>query len=227
MLKDAWKADADAGLEKAAQIDIKALASDGTDRLREFWDKLSPETKSTLVNSLIGGALGGGAMGGMGMLSAPEGQGLHRAIGSGVLGAILGALAGGAGTAGYHAAAGGRRLPGEIHGHHSLGDRLSNALVGTAWSHPALTTGGLAGGYFSGRGLLDTIKGISKSRAAREEKALAGSHGPLADLAHMDVIDAAEHLGGDFGPPLKMVAALPLGVGAGYLLDKYIKGQYD
>jgi hypothetical protein len=282
----AWKADADAGLTKAAaDIDIKALASGGVDRLREFWANLPPETKSTLVNSLIGGALGGAAAGGMGMMSAPEGQGLHRAVGTGTLGAILGALAGGAGTAGYHALTGGRALPGEVKGHRAIGDTAADIVVGGMVRHPMLSLGGILGGLTSSSGIWGTIRGLNAATERTTEREvdpvirqqvndlntqirnlrsqlrntvnrhqrtrLADEIGILKhdvrelrprmqrEIQRVDnpilrnlragqrmeaYLSAADRLQ---GAPIRAVAGLPVGLGLGYLADKYIKGEYE
>ena len=212
-----WKADANAGLEKAA-IDVQALASGGIDRLKEYWDQLSPGTKQTMLNALIGGAVGGTAMGGMGFMTAPEGQGLSSAVSKGLMGALLGSVAGGAGTAGYNALTSGRVLPGEVEGGRSLGDKVSDSVVGSMVSNPFLTAGGTIGGISAVTGAHSIMTNAGSIEKLRAAVAKAGSRG--ARISEM-LPHAAKITGGALG-----VAALPAGLAMGYLLDKYLKGDY-
>ena len=208
-----WRKEAQAGLDRAK---VPALASGGTDRLAEYWKSLSPETRRTLVNTVLGGAAGGGAMGVMGALAAPEGRALHRGISSAMLGSVLGSLAGGAGTAAYEAVAKGRSLPGEVKGTRPLGDTLSDKVVGGMIHNPALTTGTVAGGYLTATGL-DRVLGIANRMDEANRTLRPGER--LATLARGG---AALGLGG-----AARVAALPAGMTLGYLIDRYIKGNYE
>ena len=215
MTKTAWRKEAQAGLDKVAQVHPKALSSGGTDQLSHYWNSLSDDTKSTLINSILGGVAGGGALGTMGALAAPKGQALHRGISSAMLGSILGAITGGAGTAAYRTVAGGRRLPDEIKGHRPIGDTVSDKIVGTMIHNPATTAGLGIGGYFGGSGLLSASKGLNAMHAARKKLP------PGARLLPYSAV--MEHMGG----PTFSMAALPAGVGLGYMLDRYIKGNYE
>lgn len=209
-----WKLEAQQGLDKVA-VSSTALGSGSLDALKNYWDGLSAETKSTLVNSALGGALGGTAMGTMGALSAPQGQGLGKGISMAALGTLLGSLAGGSGTMAYNAVSNGRQLPGEVRGHRAVGDTLANTVVGGALKNPGLTAGTVAGGWSAGLGLkalMAKYKDFNKD---------------FKDLAPGERLAPIMAIGSRGIGPMTRIAALPAGMALGYLIDKYIKGDYE
>ena len=209
-----WKKEAQAGLEKVA-VSHKSLSSGGMDRLTEYWNMLSPETKQTLINSIIGGTVGAGSMGIMGALSAPEGHGLSKGVNSAMMGSILGALTGGAGTAAYNALSSGRVLPGEVKDKRPFSESASDKVVGSMLHNPLFTAGTVGGGYFAAKGGHELLGNVGELENIMKNMT-AGTKIPAYSKAlHMA------------SPSLLGLAALPAGMTMGYLADKYLKGDYE
>jgi len=134
----------EAGFSEAIDS-IGGMIGDAPDRLGEFWSKLGPDTKQTLTNTLIGGALGGGAGLGMGMLDDDK----DNQMSSGGMGALLGALAGGAGTLGYQTLTGKNNMFNEPK-KTDLADSAVDMAGSAAIRNPGLVLGTLAGGAWAG-----------------------------------------------------------------------------
>lgn len=226
-----WKLEAQQGLDKIA-VSSTALGSGSLDALKNYWDGLSAETKSTLVNSALGGALGGTAMGTMGAMSAPQGQGLGKGISMAALGTLLGSLAGGSGTMAYNAVSNGRQLPGEVKGHRAVGDTVASTVVGGMLKNPGLTAGTVGGGWLAGGGIkamLSHINSFNKKELEAAAKTPAKTIDPLTfkNLIAGERGTAVRDLGLKLLGPSRNIAALPAGITLGYLIDKYIKGDYE
>jgi hypothetical protein len=132
-------------MDKEAQI-MEALQNAGTgimdavkgtpDKLSEFWNNLSDTQKSTITNSLAGGAIGG--------------------LGSGLLGgdmkdstlaALLGAGAGAGLTLGGKALFGDAKLPAEAESGPGIIGSVAGGIGNTVASNPFLTLGTGLGAY--------------------------------------------------------------------------------
>lgn len=139
MTREEWIKDAQAGIEEAGNH-IEKVA---------FLDNLPEGTKSDLIKSLLGGAVGSAVMGGVGAATADEGENaLLRALKYGGLGALGGTAATGAGLAAKDLLMGGRRLEGETGGTRNPVDALTDVTTGAFMGHPLTALGTLGGGIF-------------------------------------------------------------------------------
>ena len=230
--KDAgWRKSAQSALD-SVKFDPQAMMTNTKDRLHEFWAKLSPATKQTLLNSAIGGLVGGGVGGAAGMAYSEPGHGLSEMVSKGLLGGAMGGAAAGLGTAGYQAATSGRVLPGEERGL-APADRLANTVVGGMAHNPMLTAGtglGAYGGYQGYKKLVDASKDqVVSDRLLAELNQLAQGN-PTILRKLMDLTGAtARMIGSDhrIGGGAIGIAALPVGMGMGWLADRYLKGKND
>lgn len=253
-----WHGKAQEGLDKTA-VDLDALRGDASERLSDFWAKLSPDTQDAITGSLVGAVLAGGAGAGAGLLASEKGEALRTAMKEGLLAAALGGVVGGTGVAGYKAMTGGRKLPGEVDKSWSPGQSMSNAVVGTAAKHPATALGGLAGTILAVRGLSSVPKVMDEAaQSVNAEEALRKVIDVTQRGSRADVLGTAERGLQDLNRPSSLrqlfggsgsrkaflermlgrmgshgalgaaasLGAVPTGLALGYLVDKYLKGQY-
>lgn len=151
MTHDEWIKDAQAGLDDAAEkIAQQSMGGDLLGNLGQWWDGLGPDTQRIVKNSLIGGALGAGTLGTAGAMTAGEDESsIGQAIKNGLIGTVGGAIAGGAGTAGWDMLTKGRQLPGETQPGGATGsviDGLANETTRGVLSAPFTVAGGLGAG---------------------------------------------------------------------------------
>ena len=219
--------------------------------LQDFMANLDPATVRTLRNSVIGSLLGGAAGVGAGAISPDKSM-----IGSGALGALLGGVAGGAGTAGYNMLTSKTRLPGETSGSGSLSDRLVvDPAAGLITSHPGAVAGTAAGGAWAwGRRpaiskALEIAENLDKtnlerfSAAAKARTLPAGAKMPASLARAVKMINNSKKLNPltrqlalhrlaknkqfyakGLRSPLNL-AAVPIGLTLGYMIDRYLKGR--
>ena len=223
---------------KKAVIDRQSLSN--------LFSGLSPTTQKALRNAAIGALLGGTAGVGAGVLS-PD----RPVIGSGLLGALLGGTAGGAGTLGAEMLLGKSKLPIETKKPGAPIDRwMVDPAVSTLMSHPATAAGGGLGALW-GVSRFPTFG--SMAQAAAQADKLLGIKGAPADSASRMVSDAIARVRGaarpakakELGRALTSLhtvlkeknlygrgvrspwnlAAIPVGLGIGYMIDRYLKGR--
>jgi hypothetical protein len=215
------------------------------DQLSQFWANLSPERKRLLMNSLIGAAIGGTGGATMGALS-PE----SSATGSGLMGALLGGLAGAGGTAGYGLLSGRQVFPGEVPSDVPVTDKALNEIAGKLMWNPATAVGGTVGGVAAAKGfptetrlraqLRDLASGTGKGSASQSlmdlAKNLGADPGATASqqramsevlskaTSRKDLTEAFKAIG-QRAPSRIRAGLFPAGLGAGYLVDRYLKGE--
>ena len=143
---------------------LGSTISAAPDRLKDFWDGLSDDTKDTIQNALIGSAVGGG----LGLGLAPS-DGDTSPWSAALKGALMGGLAGGAGTMGYKMLNGSVKLPSEEpHRNTSilgaLNDNLVNGISSMVGGHP-LTTAGVIGGGIGASKALPRVSNLAEQAA--------------------------------------------------------------
>jgi hypothetical protein len=196
-----------------------------------WYGGLDQNVKRTLMQGLVGAGAGGALMGGLEAASPHDKERKHPVVSS----ALMGALLGGTATAGL--GYGMRTLGSGISfggtQHRPLGAQASDKVVGTGLKHPALLAGGLWAGL-NGKNmeaitqLKDTVKGQEPGTKAlglaQRLKAALGTMGEKAVEYRKASPKARVDM--PFRAHPKRLAAIPAALGAGWLADKYIRGDY-
>lgn len=125
--------------------------SGASDKIRDWYTNLDPEARGAMLRGLIGAAVGGTLTGGMALATPRDPE--ERRFKSVVNPALLGAVLGGAGAAGFPVAEkmfGGQiRLSGEHKRPAMTG--LTDALLGVPIHNPLLTAGTIGGTAMASR----------------------------------------------------------------------------
>ena len=222
-----------------AQLSLIKRAEENPSSLVDFWKKLTPETQQTLKNSLIGGLVGGVGGAGAGIMSEKRSP-----VSTGIMGALMGALAGGGGTLGYQLLTGKRKFPGEPDrtpvGVDATVDNIADKLI----SNPGLAAGTLAGGALATRGL-PSGNAIAEAASQGGAGAYNRVQNALRRISHQvernnpgrlnRVLNIARERiayrrfasrNNLLRHPLAL-AALPVGAGVGYMVDRYLRGDNE
>lgn len=233
-------------LNDAQQNLCKIAAEQNSPGLLDFWEGLNPATRRALRNTAIGSLLGGALGAGAGVISPDKGM-----ASSGLMGATLGGLAGGGATLGYDLLRSNLNLPGEESKPGALVDRaVVDPTVGTIISNPATAAGAAAGGIWAGtrfptlgKYMHAAEKADAASRVTRQptvakaavarliyrirKNKLLSKKG-LKARAALHELASGRHKAlygrGNLKTPWHL-AAVPVGIGAGMLVDRYLKGK--
>lgn len=206
--------------------------------ITSWYQSLDPTLRDAAVRGLIGSALGAGTLGGVSAATSTGEHNTKRVVGN----ALMGALLGGAGAAGVPLGlsmiTGKTKLPGEKG--KPIVSRGIDLLAQPFTSNPVTTAGLGVGGYMAATGYPHirqaaqevlgkhpNPKFVDKLRAvlhvARNPSTLES--GP--EIARMLKNEATTVAGrGLARTAARGLYALPVGLGAGWLLDRYLKGKY-
>jgi hypothetical protein len=211
---------------------IGERAADAGAGLKDWYGSISPDVKKSLLGGLIGAGTGAAALGGLAAATPQDPENKKSITRQALLGAILGGTSGAALPAGLGILGSGVRFGGE--GGKPVGSRIADrAVIEPAMRHPALLAAGVYAGA-SGKNreavatLVDHLKADkSPDILSRLKNAITTMHTNASTSARA-YRQASPKLRANINVTAnpKRLAAIPAVLGAGWLADKYIRGEY-
>lgn len=226
--------------------------SDASSSLRNMYQHLDPTLKNTLLRSLAGAAVGGTVTGGIAAMTPRDKEDRRGVVGPAMLGALLGGGTAAALPIGMKMLGSGIRFDSEAH--KPIGATITDTALKPVLNHP-LGIGLPVAAAVTGRNALSKlryamtnpltydkskifdpagglVKNVNHSALTRFREALSGplsknwwnvernlSHAPLTGEA---LKNGVKSIRGGKGRLL----AIPAALAAGYIGDKYLKGEY-
>jgi len=193
--------------------------------ISDWYGDLSPEVRNAVIRGLAGAAIGGGLSGAVAHGMPKDVEDKSSVLSPALLGALLGGGAAASLPVGAKLLSSNIKFPGEKR--RPLGSVLSNALLTPFIQNPATTIGGITGtGILARKG----IGGAGNLPVAEAWKATKRFTLPMTMNAREKLVDLVEHIGRTYkgttpGGKTSMLAA-PVGLTLGWLIDKYLKGEY-
>lgn len=206
--------------------------------IADWYQSLSPTVRDAAIRGLIGSALGAGTLGGVSAATSTGSNQGRRVIGNALMGALLGGVGAAGIPLGMGMISGKTRLPGEKG--KPLISRGIDLLGQPFTTHPATTAGLGVGGYMAmagyphirqaAQGVLGNKpnpKFVDKLRAVLEVARNPSKLESAPEIARMLAEPATTVAGrGLVRTATRGLYALPVALGAGWLLDRYLKGKY-
>jgi len=213
---------------------IGSGAHDAGDSIKNWYNSIDPETKKTLLQGLVGAGLGAAATGGMAAATPADPDEKHHVTGPAALGALLGGVAGAGIPYGAKMLSGAVGLPG-LHDRKPAGASALDMVAYPITAHPGLVAGAgigtAAGLYGKTSGKRNIAQALALLRQQGFDPRTAGSL-PLKESLLQFIKAYGKSLPKAFSPMTKApgawkaLAGIPMGVGAGVVADKYLKGEY-
>lgn len=209
------------------QADIKGILQKRADvgtQLSDWYNGISPDVKHTILHGLAGAAIGGGITGGIAAATPQDPEERHGVMRSALLGALLGGTAGAALPLGIKTLTSGVRFSGESK-KPAIGHLTDSALHHTVFQHPGMTGLGLLAGIGKDGRFKNIDAWIQYLHHLKRVKTPANNARPVEALHRMTrAFNMGKGKNGLLRPT--RLAILPAALGAGWLIDKYYRGEY-